>query len=133
LPSSPGGGTALAKSELLLKDFSTGNPEEDVGVKIVRGAIKKPLMQIVENSGEDGKLIVRDVQSAEGAATGYNAATLEFVDMFEQGIVDPTKVTRVALQNACSIAGLMLTTECVVAFDKEENAQPPHPGAQMMM
>lgn len=130
----PGGGTALAKAELVLKDFSTGNAEEDVGVKIVRNAIKKPLMQIVENSGEDGRLIVRDVQSHESYAIGFNAASLDFVDMLDQGIVDPTKVTRVALQNACSIAGLMLTTEAVVAFEKENKAvQSSNPNGQMMM
>lgn len=130
----PGGGTALARAELTLKDFSTGNPEEDVGVKIVRDAIKMPLIQIVENSGEDGRLVVRDVQASEDPTTGYDAANLTFVNMFERGIVDPTKVVRVALQNACSVAGLMLTTECVVAYDKDEGSnQGPNPGGQMMM
>lgn len=128
----PGGGVALVRAAQKLRDFSTGNSEEDMGVKIVLDAIQMPLMHIAKNAGEHGDVIVRDVQAQDNLAVGFNAAKREFTDMFEAGIVDPAKVTRVATQNAASIAGLMLTTECVVAFDSDEE-QNQHPGANMMM
>jgi len=120
-----GGGVALTRAAKELETFTTGNPEEDIGVRIVREAIQIPLCQIAENAGEDGKVIVRDVKNATSDAMGFDAAAREFKDMFEAGIVDPTKVTRVALQNATSIAGLMLTTECVVAFDRNDESTTP--------
>lgn len=125
----PGGGTAFARASMALDSFSTGNDEEDFGVKIVKYALKVPLWQIVENSGDKGDVRVAEVMAAQNSV-GFDAYRNRMVDMFEQGIVDPKKVSRVALQNAASIAGLMLTTECVIAFEQEEE-KPSHP--QMMM
>lgn len=127
----PGGGVALARASKVLEGFSTGNSEEDFGVKIVLNALRVPLWQIVENAGQKGDVRVAEVLAEEGSV-GFDAYKGEMVDMFEVGIVDPKKVSRVALQNAASIAGLMLTTECVVAFEEEEE-KAGHPGQHMMM
>lgn len=124
----PGGGTAFVRASASLDGFSTGNDEEDFGVKIVKYALKVPLWQIVENAGDKGDVRVAEVLASTGAV-GYDAYRNRMVDMFESGIVDPKKVSRVALQNAASIAGLMLTTECVVAFEQDDQ-KPSHP--QMM-
>jgi len=129
----PGGGVALSRASKSLDTFTTGNDEEDFGVKIIRNAAKIPLWQIVENAGEKGDVRVNDVIKETGAM-GFDAYKGVMVDMFDAGIVDPKKVTRVALLNAVSIAGLLLTTECVVAFDDDNDkvatAQVPN---QMMM
>lgn len=119
----PGGGVALVRAASALKGFSTGNAEEDAGVRIVLDAITVPLKQIAENAGQPGDVVVSDVRDRSSAAVGFDAYKLQMTDMFESGIVDPTKVTRIALQNAASIAGLMLTTECVVVFDPEDEAK----------
>ena len=94
--------------------------DQGVGVTIVKRALEEPIRQIVVNAGVEGAVIVMEVKKNKKASYGFNAATEEYMDMIEAGIIDPTKVTRTALQNAASIAGLMITTECVVA-DKPED------------
>lgn len=126
----PGGGVALTRISKVLDNFTTGHDEEDFGVKIVKNAIRVPLFQIVENAGEKGEVRVNEVLEHEGAM-GFDAYKGVMVDMFEAGIVDPKKVTRVALQHAASIAGLMLTTECVITFEDDETK--PQMQGQMMM
>ena len=108
-----GGGVALVRAIESLNSLSGANQDENTGIKIVKRAIEEPLRQIVANAGGEGSVIVAKV--AEGKADfGYNAKTDEFVNMLEVGIIDPTKVTRVALENAASVAGMLLTTECVI-------------------
>lgn len=104
-----------------------------MGINILRRAVEEPLRQIVANCGEEASVVLSQV--AQGSGTfGYNAASGEFGDMIELGILDPTKVTRSALQNAASVAGLMLTTECMVAeLPKNEKAAGPGPGMDDMM
>lgn len=116
----PGGGVALLRASKALEGFSTGNTEEDFGVKIVANAASMPLTQIVINAGGSPEVVLNDVVKEVGSM-GYNAATGQMSDLLKDGVVDPKKVTRVALQNAASIAGLMLTTECVVALEPEED------------
>lgn len=119
----PGGGVALVRAASALRSFETGNKEEDAGVRIVLDAITVPLRQIAENAGQAGDVVVADVRDRSTGSRGFDAYKLQMTDMFEAGIVDPTKVVRIALQNASSIAGLMLTTECVVVFDPEDEPQ----------
>ncbi|MEB3218166.1 MAG: chaperonin GroEL [Nostocales cyanobacterium 94392] len=116
----PGGGTTLAHLAPVLEEWATANlkDEELIGAMIVARALPSPLMRIAQNAGQNGAVISERVKEKE-FNTGYNAATNEFTDMFEAGIVDPAKVTRSALQNAASIAGMVLTTECIVV-DKPE-------------
>ena len=109
------------------------NEEQDVGIKLLLRSLEEPLRQIVSNAGEEPSVILNKVVEGK-AAFGYNAATEEFGDMIEMGILDPTKVTRIALQNAASVASLLLTTEVMVAEapKKEEHAHPPmDPGMGM--
>ena len=116
----PGGGVALIRALQAIKDLKGANPDQDMGVQIARKAMEEPLRQIVANAGEEPSVIVARVMEGEGSF-GYNAATGEYGDMIEMGILDPTKVTRTALQNAASVAGLMITTEAMVAeLPKEE-------------
>jgi chaperonin GroEL len=110
----PGGGVALVRVLKALEKLETKNEDQAVGVKILARAIEEPLRQIVENAGEDAAVILNRVKEGKGSF-GYNAATGEFGDMIEQGILDPTKVTRLALQNAASVSGLLLTTEVMIA------------------
>ena len=110
----PGGGVALVRVLKALDKLETKNEDQAVGVKILARAIEEPLRQIVENAGEDAAVILNRVKEGKGSF-GYNAATGEFGDMIEQGILDPTKVTRLALQNAASVSGLLLTTEVMIA------------------
>lgn len=121
----PGGGVALIRALSSLKDLKGDNHEQNMGIAIVRRAMEWPLRQIVANAGAEPSVIVDKIASNKGNF-GYNAATGEFGDMIEMGILDPTKVTRTALQNASSIAGLMITTECMIAElpKKEEHAHP---------
>jgi len=97
-----------------MKDLKGFNHDQDVGIAIARRAMEEPLRQIVANSGQEASVIVNKIKEGSGSY-GYNASTEEFGDMIEMGILDPTKVTRTALQNASSIAGLMITTEAMVA------------------
>lgn len=119
-----GGGVALVRAIASLNDLSGANADENTGIKIVKRAIEEPLRQIVANAGGEGSVIVAKV--AEGTADfGYNAKTDEYVNMLEAGIIDPTKVTRVALENAASVSGMLLTTECVITeVKKDEPAMP---------
>jgi chaperonin GroEL len=110
----PGGGVALVRVLKSLEKVETKNEDQAVGVKILARAIEEPLRQIVENAGEDAAVILNRVKEGKGSF-GYNAATGEFGDMLDAGILDPTKVTRLALQNAASVSGLLLTTEVMIA------------------
>ncbi|HLQ11845.1 MAG TPA: chaperonin GroEL [Steroidobacteraceae bacterium] len=110
----PGGGVALIRAQKALEKLEGANEDQTVGIGILKRAIEEPLRQIVENAGEDAAVILNQVKAGKGSY-GYNAATSEFGDMLEEGILDPTKVTRLALQNAASVAGLLLTTEVMVA------------------
>ena len=123
-----GGGVALVRAIESLNSLSGVNQDENTGIRIVKRAIEEPLRQIVANAGGEGSVIVAKV--AEGKADfGYNAKTDEFVNMLEAGIIDPTKVTRVALENAASVAGMLLTTECVITeIPKPEAPMPPMGG-----
>ncbi len=124
----PGGGVALIRAQKGLDKLEGANEDQSVGIRILSRSIEEPLRQIVENAGEDAAVILNKVKEGRGSY-GYNAASGEFGDLIEQGILDPTKVTRLALQNAASVAGLLLTTEVMVAeAPKEEehsHAGPP--------
>jgi len=121
----PGGGVALIRAQVALKGLEGKNHDQTVGIAILRRAIEEPLRQIVANAGEEPSVIVNKVQEGEGAF-GYDAATGLYGDLIELGIIDPTKVTRYALQNAASIASLLLTTEVIVAeISKEDKASLP--------
>ncbi len=116
-----GGGVALLRAKSVLADLKAENADETTGMQIVARAVEAPLRTIVENAGLEGSVIVAKV--AEGTADyGYNAKTDEYVDMLSAGIIDPKKVTRVALENAASVSGMILTTECALIDIKEENA-----------
>ncbi len=110
----PGGGVALIRAQKALDKLEAANEDQQVGIRILSRSIEEPLRQIVDNAGEDAAVILNRVKEGKGAF-GYNAATGKFGDMLEEGILDPTKVTRLALQNAASVAGLLLTTEVMVA------------------
>src|ERR1700761_5987271 len=110
----PGGGVALIRALKALDKLEGANEDQTVGIRILARSIEEPLRNIVENAGEDPAVILNQVKAGKGAY-GYNAATGEFGDMLEEGILDPTKVTRLALQNAASVAGLLLTTEVMIA------------------
>ena len=116
-----GGGVALIRSLKSLDGLNFDNGDQNVGVKIIRRAIQEPLRQIANNAGEDGAVIAGKVVESEDPKQGFNAATGEYVDMFESGIIDPTKVVRTALQDAASVAGLMITTEVMVTDSPDEN------------
>ena len=120
----PGGGVALIRAGKALDVLKADNEDQQVGIRILARAIEEPLRNIVENAGEDAAVILNQVKAGKGAY-GYNAATGQFGDMLEAGILDPTKVTRLALQNAASVAGLLLTTEVTIAeaAQDEERAQ----------
>ncbi len=126
-----GGGTALIRCIPKLEELEKElNGDQKIGAQIVRKSLIEPLRWIAENAGENGYLIVEKVKEkeAENPNIGYNALTGEFVDMFEAGVIDPTKVERIAIQNAASIAGLLLTTEALVTEIKEKEKEPPVPG-----
>ena len=110
----PGGGVALVRTKGSLEDLEGDNDDQNVGINILKKALEEPLRQIVSNSGSDASVILNEVANGKGNY-GYNAATDEYGDMVEMGIIDPTKVTRYALQNAASVTGLLLTTEAMVA------------------
>jgi chaperonin GroEL len=125
----PGGGVALIRAIDAIKGLKGSNHDQSVGIDILRRAIEEPLRQIVSNAGGEPAVVLAKVQEGKGAY-GYNAATEEYGDMLAMGILDPTKVTRSALQNAASIAGLMLTTEAMVAELPKKDA-PPMPAGGM--
>jgi chaperonin GroEL len=110
----PGGGVALVRAQKALLNLQGANEDQTIGIKILARSIEEPLRQIVENAGEDAAVILNRVKEGKGSF-GYNAATGVFGDMIEAGILDPTKVTRLALQNSASVSGLLLTTEVMIA------------------
>jgi chaperonin GroEL len=114
----PGGGVALIRAIDSLNDVTGENDDETTGIEIVKRAIEEPLRQIVANAGKEGAVIVQKVREGKGDY-GYNARTDKFENFYEAGVIDPAKVTRVALENAASIAGMLLTTECVISEKKE--------------
>jgi len=118
----PGGGVALLRSQKALAKVKGADADEDIGVQIIRRAVEEPIRQIAQNAGAEGSIIVEKVRESKDNAFGYNAATGVYEDLVKAGVIDPTKVTRTALQNAASIAGLLLTTEAVVVErpEKEE-------------
>jgi len=122
----PGGGTAYIRVAGKLADLEGENADETTGIKIVLRAIEEPLRQIVANAGGEGAVVVNSVREGEGDF-GYNARTEVFENLFEAGVIDPTKVTRVALENAVSISGMVLTTECVITDIPEETPAPAAP------
>jgi len=124
----PGGGVAFVRVQKSLDKLTGANDDQNVGIRILARSIEEPLRQIVQNAGEDGSVVLAKVRDGKGSF-GYNAATGEYGDMIEMGILDPTKVTRLALQNAASVAGLLLTTEVMVAeAPKEEHDHAPMGG-----
>ena len=125
----PGGGVAYIRSISALDGFKGDNDDETFGVNIVKRALEEPLRQIVANAGGEGSIVVQKVKEGK-ADFGYNARTETYENLLSAGVIDPTKVTRVALENAASIAGMLLTTECVLSEKKEEGGVPsmPNPG-----
>jgi chaperonin GroEL len=130
----PGGGVALVRAAKGLEKFQineegAGDPDEQIGVNIVRRALEEPLRQIVQNAGKEGAVVVERVRSEKNENIGFNAATETFEDLVKAGVIDPAKVTRTALQNAASIAGLMLTTEAMVSeIPEDDKGSPAMPG-----
>jgi len=124
----PGGGVALLRAQASLKKLSLDDADENIGVRIIERALEEPIRQIATNAGVEGSIVVAQVRNNESASYGYNARTDEYEDLVQAGVIDPTKVTRTALQNAASIAGLLLTTEAVVT----EKPEPKGSGAPAM-
>ncbi|HET6795760.1 MAG TPA: chaperonin GroEL [Gemmatimonadales bacterium] len=122
----PGGGVALIRAQSGLEKLK-GTDDEKIGVEIVRRALEEPIRMIAQNAGAEGSIVVARVKESKEKNFGYNAATDTYEDLVRAGVIDPTKVTRTALQNAASIAGLLLTTECVVVEKKEEKPAPAAP------
>ncbi|HUB48010.1 MAG TPA: TCP-1/cpn60 chaperonin family protein, partial [Acetobacteraceae bacterium] len=125
----PGGGVALARASVILSKLKAENDDQRFGVEIVRKAVQQPLRQIAENAGEDGAVIAGKVLDKDEYNWGFDAQTGEFKDLVKSGIIDPTKVVRTALQDAASVAGLLVTTEAMVAEKPEKKAPPIPPGA----
>ena len=126
----PGGGVAYVRAAEELKAMKGDNEDETTGIHIVARAIEEPLRQIAENAGVEGSVIIQKIREGKGDY-GYNARTEEFVHMFDAGVIDPTKVARVALENAASVAGMFLTTECAIADIPEKEAAPAMPAGGM--
>ena len=128
----PGGGVALIRAQRALKGLKTGEADEQIGVEIIKRAVEEPIRMIVQNAGGEGSIVVEKVRGSKDDAFGYNALTDTYENLVQAGVIDPTKVTRTALQNAASIAGLLLTTEALVVEKKEkEAAHPAPPGGGM--
>ena len=130
----PGGGVAYIRAIKALEKVEGENEDQNIGIAIVKRALEEPLRQIVENAGLEGSVVVNEVKNGKGDY-GFNARTEQYENLIKTGVIDPTKVTRVALENAASIAGMLLTTECVLSEHKEENppapAMPPMGGGGM--
>ncbi len=129
----PGGGVALVRAAKALEKFiineDGGDPDEQIGVNIVRRALEEPLRQIVQNAGKEGAVVVERIRTEKSENVGFNAQTETFEDLVKAGVIDPAKVTRTALQNAASIAGLMLTTEAMVSeLPEDDKGSPAMPG-----
>src|SRR4030095_14514832 len=123
----PGGGVAYIRAIQSLEKLKGVNEDETTGMQIVKRAIEEPLRQIVVNSGIEGSIVVQKIKEGEGDY-GFNARTEVYEKMFKAGVIDPTKVTRIALENAASIAGMLLTTECVIADRPKEESAHNHGG-----
>jgi len=130
-----GGGIALLRTLKALDNVDTTDAWETDGVDVIKHALRAPITQILQNAGQDSKTIIDTLMThwivEGGNTTGYNAKSEEFVDMFADGVIDPKKVTRCAIQNASSVVGMILTTECMVVDKPEENDKPQQP--QMLM
>ncbi len=124
----PGGGVALARASLILSQLKGDNDDQRFGIDIVRKAIQAPLRQIAENAGEDGAVVAGKVLDKSEYSWGFDAQSGDFKDLVKSGIIDPTKVVRTALQDASSVAGLLVTTEAMVAEKPEKKAPPMPPG-----
>jgi len=128
----PGGGVALIRSQRALKSIKLAEHDEQIGVDIIKRAIEEPLRMIVQNAGGEGSIVLEKVRASKDDKFGYNALTDVYEDLMQAGVIDPTKVTRTALQNAASIAGLLLTTEAIIVEKKEEKpSMPAAPGGGM--
>ena len=128
----PGGGVALIRAQHALKNVTLSDRDEQIGVEIIKRAIEEPLRMIVQNAGGEGSIVVEKVRQAKEQNFGYNALTDTYEDLVQAGVIDPTKVTRTALQNAASIASLLLTTEALIVEKKEDKpAAPAGPGGGM--
>jgi chaperonin GroEL len=123
----PGGGTALIRVLTKVQGLTGDNEDQNHGINMALRAMEAPLRQIVTNAGDEPALIISRIKDGEGNF-GYNAQTSEFGDLFEMGVLDPAKVTRTALQSAGSVAGLMITTECMIADDPDEQDAAPDMG-----
>ena len=124
----PGGGVALVRAQRALDGIKLEDAEEQIGVTIVRRAIEEPLRMIVQNAGAEGSIVLEKVRTADSATYGYNALTDTYEDLVAAGVIDPTKVTRTALQNAASISGLLLTTEALIVEKKDDKPASPAGG-----
>ena len=123
-----GGGVALLRAKQAITDLKGDTPDQNAGIKLILRAVEEPLRTIVANAGEEASVVVNNVLNGKGNY-GYNAATGEYTDLVEQGVLDPTKVTRTALQNAASVASLLLTAEAaVVELAEDKPAAPAMPG-----
>ncbi|MBQ4009089.1 MAG: chaperonin GroEL, partial [Bacteroidales bacterium] len=127
----PGGGVAYIRAIQHISDLKGDNDEENLGIAIVLRALEEPLRRIVENAGKEGSVVVQKVKEGKDDF-GYNARIDKYENLYEAGVIDPTKVSRIALENAASIAGMLLTTECVIADIPEENPAPMGGGANPM-
>jgi chaperonin GroEL len=127
----PGGGVALIRTQSVLGKLKTANDDQQVGITIVRRALQAPARQIAENAGEDGAVVVGKIVEKDDYAFGYNAATGEYGNLVKQGVIDPAKVVRAALQDAASVAGLLITTEAMVAEKPKKKAPAMPPGGRM--
>ena len=128
----PGGGVAYIRAAEVLKNMKGANEDETTGIRIVARAIEEPLRQIAANAGEEASVIIQKIREGHDDF-GYNARTGEYVNMYEAGVIDPTKVSRVALENAASVAGMFLTTECgIVDIPEPAPAMPAAPAGGMM-
>ena len=123
----PGGGTALLRAKKAVQKLSSDNPDVSAGIKIVLRALEQPIRQIAENAGVEGSIVVAKVLEGKGEGFGFDAQTETYGDLVTAGIVDPTKVVRTALQDAASVAGLLVTTEAMVAEAPKKEAPMPMP------
>ena len=126
----PGGGVAYIRAEEAVKAIKADNEDEQTGINIIARAIEEPLRIICDNAGVEGSVVIQKIKEGKGDF-GYNARMDKYENLFEAGVIDPTKVARIALQNAASVAGMLLTTECVIADKKEENPAPAMPAGGM--
>jgi chaperonin GroEL len=124
-----GGGVALLRCQSALDDLQLEG-DEKIGVQIIRESVEAPLRQLVMNAGMEGSIVVQEVKKSKSSTFGYNVATRQYTDLIKAGVLDPAKVTRTAMQNAASIAGLLLTTECLITEipDDDKKSGPPAGG-----